>query len=289
LIDCVLVTCESVPDLDPDDRLLLDELRARDFAVAVGVWSDPNVDWSAARMCVLRSTWDYPGRYAEFEAWSERAARVSAFRNELRLVSWNAHKSYVRDLEQKGVPVVATIWLERGERAGLGETLKARNWEGLVIKPARGAASHNVMHVRRSRASIAAGQAHLDGLLQTQDVLIQPYLKSVATYGERALMFFDGAYSHAVVKKPFDKLLIVSADASVRVDPAEDEMAIAAKALASVPGRPLYARIDLLRDDDGNARVNEVELIEPGLYLAVHRPSIRVFADAIECELNSLT
>jgi hypothetical protein len=107
-------------------------------------------------------------------------------------------------------------------------------------------------------------------------------------WGERALIFFRGHYSHAVLKKPFDTVLVVGTRSSL-VEAKREELDIAARALAAVPGRPLYARVDLLRDDENRICVNEVELIEPGLYLAVHEPARRHFADAVERELQFAT
>lgn len=288
VIDCTLVTCENVPLLDPDDRVLLEKLRARGFTVSVEVWSDPRVDWSSSRLCLLRSTWDYHSRYLEFSRWLEQAAKVSAIRNDRQLVRWNMHKSYLRRLEERGVPIVPTIWVRRGQRCMLADVLEAHEWRDLVIKPAQGAAAHDVMRVKAEPSSLAAGQTHLERLSQAQDVLVQPYLQTVMIYGERSLIFFRGCYSHAVVKKPFDTTLAVRSSPSALVDATDDEMAVAVKSVQSVPGHPLYARVDLLRDDEENVRVSEVELIEPGLYMSVHEPASSLFADAIEEELSAI-
>ena len=34
------------------------------------------------------------------------------------------------------------------------------------------------------------------------DYLVQPFIAEVAIEGEWSLLFFDGAYSHAVLKRP---------------------------------------------------------------------------------------
>jgi glutathione synthase/RimK-type ligase-like ATP-grasp enzyme len=286
--DCILVTCDIVPELDPDDRMLLHELRARGLTVSVGVWSDPRVNWAQARLCLVRSTWDYYRRYHEFIAWVERTASLTTIRNHPRLLRWNAHKSYLRDLERLGVPIVPTAWLERGERCSLGDFAAVRGWRDLVLKPARGAAAHDVTLVRGDAASLAAGQTRLDALLETEDVLVQPYLEAVVSYGERALIFLGGRYSHAVVKKPFDRVLVVGDEPSLSVESTPEEIDVANRAIAAVPGEHLYARVDLLNDDDGRVRVSELELIEPGLYFAVHEPARRNFADAVERELERI-
>ncbi|MGA9418746.1 MAG: hypothetical protein WBV40_06305 [Candidatus Cybelea sp.] len=284
-IDCTLVTCELVPELDSDDRLLLRELKKRGLSVSIGVWSDPRVDWSASRLCVLRSTWDYHQRHRDFMTWIERVSSLTVLRNDPQLLRWNAHKSYLRELERFGVPIVPTEWLPQGDRATLEELRQKRGWPEIVLKPALGAAAHDVTHVRGDAASLAAGATRLNCLLVKTDVLVQPYLKAVVEYGERALIFLRGRYSHAVVKKPFDTVLIVGGATSL-IEATAEEIAVAIQATAALPRAPLYARIDLLRDDAGGVRVSEVELIEPGLYFAAHQPAVRDFADAVVAELE---
>ena len=286
-IDCTLVTCEEFPSLDPDDRLLAHELRSRGASVAIATWSDPDVDWSTSRLCILRSTWDYHRRYGDFIAWIEATQVVTSIRNDAPLIKWNAHKSYIRDIERAGVPVVSTAWLERGTAHALSALCESHGWRTVVVKPAMGAAAHDVLLVRNDRESLDRGQQHLDRLLPAHDVLVQPYMEAVETYGERALMFFDGRYSHAVVKKPFDTVLLVSDERSALVEATAEELAVAAQAMAAIPSQTLYARVDLLHDDAGRPRVSEVELIEPGLYLGVHEPARAMFADAIERELET--
>jgi hypothetical protein len=285
MIDCTLVTCDVVPGLDPDDRLLLHELRRRGLTASIEIWNDPRADWSSSRMCILRSTWDYHRRYRDFLAWVGKTAALTVIKNDLRLLSWNAHKCYLRDLEQLGVPIVPTVWVSRGEKRCLVELTKERGWHEVVLKPARGAASHNVVLLRPNEGPNGSAQEQLDRLTQIDDVLVQPYLETVVTYGERALMFFDGRYSHAVVKKPFDRVFTISGEPSSWVQATAHEIEVATKAIEALPRPPLYARIDLLHDGNGDPRVSEVELIEPALYLAVHTPARQAFADAIEREL----
>jgi glutathione synthase/RimK-type ligase-like ATP-grasp enzyme len=269
--------------------MLVEELRERGLRVSVEIWSDPRADWAASRLCILRSTWDYHSRCHDFLRWVEDAAAVTTIRNGPHLLAWNAHKSYLRDLDRRGVPVVPTAWLPQGQNARLTEVFERCGRRDVVVKPARGAAAQDVVRVSAEPASLPAGQAHLDRLLQTQDVLVQPYLPAVVTYGERALIFFGGVYSHTVAKAPFDTVLAISYSSSPRVEATADEIEVATKAVAAIPGDSLYARVDLLRDDAGNVLVSELELIEPALYLGVFEPARTTFADAIERELGAVS
>lgn len=283
--DCTLVTCAMVPELDPDDRLLSRELGRRGLTVSVEIWNDPRVDWSASRLTVLRSTWDYHRRYHDFIAWIAEASSLTVIKNELSLLRWNAHKSYLRDLERLGVPIVPTVWVERAMRPRLDAIAAEHGWSDLVLKPVRGAASHDVTLVRRGAGSFAFGQTQLDRLTVAGGALVQPYLQSVVSYGERALMFFGGRYSHAVVKKPFDSDFAISDEPSTWTQATPREIEVATRAVEAVPAATLYARVDLLQDARGEPVVGELELIEPALYLAVHEPARVAFADAVEREL----
>lgn len=275
-----------MPHLDPDDRMLMRELQHRGLDVEVADWSDPSVDWAASRLCVLRSTWDYHERCDEFVAWVAAASELTRLQNEPALLRWNAHKAYLRDLEQCGVPIVPTAWVARGERLSLAQLAGNRGWSDVVLKPARGAAGHGVTLLRAQMLALDSAQARLDRLAETQAVLVQPYLSSVVTYGERALIFFERRYSHAVVKKPFDTVLAISDARSSLVEPTQQEIAVATAALEAVPGEPIYARVDLLRDER-DIFVSEVELIEPALYLSVCESARGDFADAIERQLHA--
>jgi hypothetical protein len=128
---------------------------------------------------------------------------------------------------------------------------------------------------------MAEGQAHATGLLEEQDVLVQPYLSSVREYPERALVFIDGAYSHAASKTPFQALLPAGEAGEAPVVATGEEIETATKAMAAVPGRVLYGRVDLVRDAAGAPVVIELELIEPSLFLGMHPSAATAFADAI--------
>jgi glutathione synthase/RimK-type ligase-like ATP-grasp enzyme len=285
MIDCTLVTCDDVPHLDPDDRLLAEELVRRGLSVAVAVWSDGSVDWSDTKCCVLRSTWDYHRRFDDFAKWLDRVSRLTTVWNLPELVRWNADKRYLLDLEGAGVRIVPTLWAIRGEKFSLVECRDRYGFQDMVIKPSRGAATHDVLLIHSDDDSLAHGQAHLNRLLRGHDALVQPYLDSVMGYGERALVFIQDSFSHAVKKKPFDSVLAVRASTTPVVEATPDEVALVREALSLAPAPSLYARVDLLRDSNGMACVSEVELIEPGLYFGSHPQSVITFADVLQHKL----
>ncbi|MFI6981186.1 RimK family alpha-L-glutamate ligase [Embleya sp. NPDC050154] len=281
-----LVTCAELPDLDPDDRLLVEPLAARGIRAEAAVWNDPTVDWAAYDLVILRSVWDYPAHRKEFVEW---AASVPRLANPAVVVAWNTDKTYLRDLTKAALPVVETMWLEPDSTVTLPTS-------GVhVVKPAVGAGSMDTerydLAVPEERA-LAAG--HATSLLAAgRTVMVQPYLAAVDTVGESALVYFDGVFSHAVRKGPMLDGTAEEVDGlykSERIDarePSAAELAVAARVLTEIPVGPLlYARVDLIPDADGTPTLLELELTEPSLFLAHSEGAAERFADTIVAALH---
>lgn len=276
-VPVLLATCADLPDGDEDAALLVAALEAEGVPARWAVWDDPAVDWTAG-LTVLRSTWDYTHDRDRFLAWVRALPRVA---NEAPLVEWSTDKAYLADLAAAGVPTVPT------ELVRPGEPLPAVQAE-VIVKPAVGAGSRGVGRFTPDRSGEAqqhAQQLHAAG----RTVLVQPYLHGVDHTGEAALVYLDGAFSHAITKgamipaaaaHPVDGgPLYVEENITPRTaSPAE--RAAGDAALAYVRDRfgadPLYVRVDLLPGPDGPVLV-ELELVEPSLFL-LHDPAGRAAA-----------
>lgn len=264
-----LATCAALPDLDPDEKLLLEPLRALGVDAQPAVWDDPSVDWTAFDLVVIRSTWDYTARRGEFLAWAQAVPRIV---NPAEVLRWNTDKHYLQDLAKSGVPVVPTDWLEPG-RTG---TLPTQG--RYVLKPSVGAGSVDAALFDLAAADEAGpARAHAQRLLDAgQTVMVQPYLELIEHHGETALVFFGGEFSHAATKGAMlaDPAEMVAGLYKAEVieprvaTPAEIEIARAALAAAPIAVEQLaYARVDLVPAADGSALVIELELTEPSLFL----------------------
>jgi hypothetical protein len=281
-----LATCAELPDLDPDERLLLAPLAARGMRVDTVVWDDPTVDWDAYDLVVVRSTWDYAPRRAEFVAWAQSVPRLA---NPAAVVAWNSDKSYLRDLARAGLPVIETMWLEPDSTVTLPTS-------GVhVVKPAVGSGSRDTARYdlgspeQRARA---AGQA-TNLLAAGRTVMVQPYLAAVDTVGETALIYFDGVFSHAVRKGPMLNEDTAPVDGLYKDekidarDPSDAELAVGARVLTELPiSHPLYARVDLIPDAAGRPTLLELELIEPSVFLEYAPGAADRFADAVVSALH---
>jgi glutathione synthase/RimK-type ligase-like ATP-grasp enzyme len=279
-----LATSWELPDLEPDSRALLRALGARGVDVEPVVWTDSGIDWSSYDMVVIRNTWDYSTRLAEFEAWVDRVDSVVPLWNPAPVVHWNAHKRYLTSLAAHGVPVVETLELPAGSAVDLVAVMAEHDWADAVFKPAVSASARGLVHVQ-SEEQAREAQAALDELLRTDDVLLQPFLPAVIEEGELSLMYLDGELSHAVIKRPAHGDIRVQDEwggvAAPVAAPPPEAVELAGAALATVDAPLLYARADLVRGLDGELRVIELELIEPSLFFELHEPAAPRLADAI--------
>jgi glutathione synthase/RimK-type ligase-like ATP-grasp enzyme len=199
-------------------------------------------------------------------------------------VRWNSHKFYLRELERAGIAIVPTEFLARDEQTDLVEILNRRHWDRAVIKPAVSADSFATE--RAELASPAAGEAHLAMHLPQRDMLVQAYMPAVEEPGERCLVAIDGTLSHAVRKR--SKFLggRHTGPEGVPVEIAADEAAAAERILGYLPAVPLYARIDLIRNQDGAPCLMELELVEPSLFFEAGVGSANRFVAALARRLG---
>jgi hypothetical protein len=280
LVEVALVTCAEWPIMTDEGQLLLAELRRLGLGAQPLVWDDPSVNWSVPNVCVIRETWDYHHRRDEFVAWAERVARQTTLLNSVDVVRWNTHKGYLRDLEGRGVPVVPTAWLDAGTKANLAEIMSTSSWHEVVIKPAVSGAAYETIQVGPGR--IAEGQAHIDRLLPALDLMVQPFISSVLDYGERSLIFIDGKLTHSVRRTP---ALHLEEDMEPWegkiVEPTSQEVALAEAALEAAGYPTLYGRVDMVSDHVGKARLMELELVEPSLFLTLAPLAAQHLAQAI--------
>ena len=190
-----LATCAALPDLDPDDQLVLEPLRALGVEAVPAVWDDPAVDWASFDLVVVRDTWDYAGRRDAFVAWARSVPRLA---NPADVIEWNTDKHYLADLATAGLPVVPTTWLSPGDVVVLPASGRH------VLKPAVGAGSLDAAAFSMHDAHEAAlAHAHATRLLTTQQtVMVQPYVAAIEEHGETGLIFIGGQFSHAISKGP---------------------------------------------------------------------------------------
>jgi O-ureido-D-serine cyclo-ligase len=292
-----LATAIATAAQDEDMPALLDACARAGLPAEVRAWDDLTVSWARYDAVVLRSPWDYHLHRDAFLRWCERVARVSRLFNAVELVRWNTDKHYLADLDAAGVPIVPTRFVEPEADADvepmavLEAFLDAHHGaSGFVVKPAVSAGSHDTCRYRREQTFAAAN--HLGSLLGAgRSAMLQPYLDAVDTRGETALLYFGDAFSHAIRKAALLRPDAAGVDHTGLPDaiaprtPEADELAVGERVLAALRARgdapPLYARVDLIRDDAGAPRLLELELTEPSLFLAEAPGAADRFVDAL--------
>ena len=272
---------ESLEDFVNDDELAIAPLAVRGVEVELVPWRR-STDWRRFEGVVIRSTSDFPLDPEAFFACLTRIEGAGTpLANPLEVARWNLHKSYLFDLERRGVPVVPTrrvVGLDAERLLALFDELDASE---IVLKPAVGANAERTFRVRREPAE---GSDEVLSALGQVETLAQPFVESVLTRGELSLFWIGGACSHAIRKRPAPGDFRVQEEhgGEITAIAAEEPLLTAAKrAIAAVPGELLYARVDLVELEHGDWRVMELELIEPSLYLRMAPEAPARLAEAV--------
>jgi glutathione synthase/RimK-type ligase-like ATP-grasp enzyme len=281
-----LATYSRAPALAPDDRVLVPALAARGVAAEAAVWADERVLWTGFDAVVVRSCWDYHLRIDAFHDWLARLAAAGiAVWNQPAFLRWNADKRYLLDLAQRGIATIPTIGVPRGAADDVAAIVRAEGWRRFVLKPAVSASGYETHALR-----VPLDDEALDVIVRVTvagDALVQPFADEVARDGEWSFMFFDGAFSHAAIKRAAPGEFRVQAEyggAVSRIDAPRGLVAQATHVMRALDARspdpPLYARVDGIVRDDA-LLLMELELIEPNLFLEQDPGAADRFAAAI--------
>ncbi|MCH0557960.1 RimK family alpha-L-glutamate ligase [Streptomyces sp. MUM 16J] len=277
---------------DPELKTAVGAIEDLGLSVAAVPWNAPDVDWGQYRATIVRSTWDYTARHAEFLAAVRRIGNSARLANPAHVITWNSRKHYLRHLAERGCAVIPTVWTTPRKEL-TADTLPAE-WTEVVVKPTIGIGGQ---HVLRTTDLDAACRYARSG----QAMMVQPYLAHVEHGGEISLVYIGGVFSHAVRKQGYlapdvlrDGILAPEpgSDWSARpCRPDPDHFSAAQHALDTVPGAGdlLHARIDMIRDQAGEPRIVEVELIEPFLYLQYDDKAAERLAHAVNSLLTRPT
>lgn len=276
----LLVTCSALPEGEPEGHLLVKALESRGLDARWVVWDDPSVDWEV-EVVAVRSTWDYDGRREEFLDW---ARSVPHLLNSAAVFAWNTDKSYLVSLADEGVPVVPTVVVDGEEDlpAAIAEVAGAG---GAVVKPCVAAGGRGVTVFDLEEG----GPADLDEAgLQPGPWVVQPLVESVRTEGETSVFVLGGEVVAQCQKVPAAGEIRVHEEyggRTVAVEVIEEAAELArrtVRAAQDMLGDGLdYARVDLMRLDDGTLAVGELEVTEPGLYLDVVPQNAEAFAGMV--------
>jgi glutathione synthase/RimK-type ligase-like ATP-grasp enzyme len=264
------------------DEVAYEPLRDLGWHVEAVPWRRPDVDWGGFDAVVIRTTWDYHQEPKAFISMLDQVKRSGTpLENAFDLVLWNMNKTYLRDLERKGVPIVPTSWSSDLGPVNEETILQRLGTDDVVLKPVIGASAYLTFRLYPGSAAWreAAEAFH------HREYLAQPFIPSIVENGEYSLFFFGGLYSHTVLKTPQSHDFRVQEEHGgiIRAAIATHELIKAGERVMAAIGQvPLYARVDLVQMPDGGYALMELELVEPALYLRTDKGAANRFAHAID-------
>lgn len=273
---------ENVQNILTEDGLVLDALKANGHRVTRISWSDPEFNWASTKAVIFRTTWDYFDRFEEWKAWLASTSKLTQMINPYALINWNMDKHYLRDLHDRGINIPATRYIEIGEETNLKALYHETGWTDCILKPCVSGASRHTY-----KLNIDTLQEHeeiFQTLIVKEAMMLQPFQKNVVEKGEVSLMVMGGEFTHAVLKvaKPGDFRVQDDFGGTVHLyDPSSEEIAFAEKAVAACDPQPTYARVDIIRDNNDQLALIELELIEPELWFRLKPEAAQVLAKAL--------
>lgn len=263
------------------DHLLYGPMKDLGWHVESVSWRDRHVCWDRYDAVVIRSPWDYQDDPERFMEVLEEIDTLSHLENSIELVRWNISKTYLRDLEERGIGIVPTFWPDKFRAEEMPEYFDAFDADEIVIKPVIGANADDTY-----RISPGTLDRLVPALEQTfgksgKRFLVQPFISRIVDEGEFSVFFFGDRYSHTILKTPKDKDFRVQEEHGGRlstVEPDQKLLTVSRQTMKEIRPAPLYARLDFVRITPERFALMELELIEPSLYFNMDPQSPILFA-----------
>lgn len=266
-----------------DDDLAVGPLSELGVDVSTLSWRQRKRKWSEFQSVIIRTPWDYQNSPEEFLKVLSEIEGQTRLENPVDIVRWNLVKTYLRDMEARGVRIVPSIWdaqYSKGEFERWRDVLCS---DELIIKPTVSATAEHTYRLKSYDRS-------LESIFEDRPFLVQPFLPSIIDEGECSLFYFNGRYSHAINKSPkVDDFRVQEEHGGIitAIEPDDELLSRGSNAISQIERDLLYARVDLVRDGDGEMCLMELELIEPALYLRMDAEAPKRFAHAIHERLTA--
>ncbi len=223
-------------------------------------WDDEGADWDSFDACIIGTAWDYCDRYDEFLTQLRHINDTTPVFNTPEMVAWNSDKNYLRELESDGLKTIPTHWIDKPNTdINWLDLFSMFETDKLVVKRQIGANAEGQFLLKKGDSAPEL----------THPVMVQPFLKAIAEEGEHSFIFVDGELSHGLIKRPIQgdyRIQSSYGGTEASVTPKSEDHQTASSVLESLDEMPLYARVDMVRDDSGILSLMELELIEPFLY-----------------------
>ncbi|MGB1263106.1 MAG: ATP-grasp domain-containing protein [Cognaticolwellia sp.] len=288
---CAILSMDSVVDFEVYDYLLDEPMLALGWQTEVVSWRSNKVDWSDYEVVIIRSPWDYQDDMASFlQVLSTIEQSNACLENSLAVVKWNINKGYLKSLAAEGVTIVPTLWPDMFNAQQLTEYFAHFSTEQMVLKPRVSANADNTFWLTQDNYQDKI--AELTAAFASRELMVQPFIANICSEGEFSLFYFNGEFSHAILKTPAQGDFRVQEEhggALLSITPEPALVAVAEQtmqAITNLHGALLYVRIDFVRYNNSFALM-EAELIEPSLYFNMDANSPQRFANAFVARISS--
>lgn len=283
---CCFLSMDDLAGYVSDDELAIPPLNDLGWDVETVSWRDETADWKEFEAVVIRTPWDYqedPEKFLEVLRQIERSS--ARLENALSIVEWNLDKKYLKELEDRGVRIVPTVWSDAFVSAErFSEWKRELAADELIIKPTISATAKDTFRLKEFDGS-------LSDVFEGRSYMVQPFMQQIVEEGEYSLFYFNGVYSHTILKAPKQGDFRVQEEHGGLISAVEPEpkmLESARRVNELIEPLPLYSRIDLVRCDDGGFALMELELIEPALYFRMDESAPHRFALEFDRRMNEL-
>jgi glutathione synthase/RimK-type ligase-like ATP-grasp enzyme len=253
-----------------EDDLLISFLKEKQLDAESVIWNDPGVEWKQYDVAILKTPWDYHYHIDVFFMWLDMINILGIqLLNPVELVKWNSDKHYLKAIEMAGFPVIASVFLEQGTLPDLVPLFEQFKTQKLILKPCISGGAKNTIILAVEDVYIQLAVVHQ--LLKDGDYIVQPFMEEIFE-GEWSYMFFNGVFSHAVLKVPKKgdfRVQGAHGGSSSGQQPEQSHVKSAQILVNEFAKGALYARVDGIISN-GELQLMELELIEPYLFLDTH-------------------
>lgn len=273
---------ENIRQVLIEDNFAREALERQGLKVARTNWDNPDFDWAETRFAIFKTTWDYFNRFDEFSKWLKDTSQKTNFINPIETILWNVDKHYLLDLKNSGINIPETIFMEKGDRRSISDLFAESGWKDCVLKPAVSGAGRHTYKLNAN--NVSEYEMVYSELIQNETMMLQEFQYNVLSEGELTFVVFGGKFSHAILKKAKIGEFRVQDDFGGTVhdyNASEEEIAFAEMVVSKCTPLPVYGRVDVIKDNNGEYAVSELELIEPELWFRNKPESADLYADAV--------
>lgn len=254
--------------VEDEESVLFNFLRDKGLQLTKVIWNDDRVDWKSFDLALLKSPWDYFEVIDTFYSWLTHLDEIKLpLLNPTDLVKWNADKHYLAEIADAGLPVIPTAYINKGTRLELETFFERFKPDQIIIKPCVSGGSFHTFKVTKENLEEIQNKVQL--LLKTMDFMVQPFIPEVQIEGEWSLLFFNGKFSHCLLKKAKSGDFRVQHFLGGTIhpqQPSETMLKSAKQYVDQFAKSSLYARVDGVMIDE-TFTLMELELIEPYMFL----------------------